>query len=175
MSYLPLDQMAFADGPALDAFGRLRISESVQLLGAAQEYTFHPLTWDHYTVTGGTATHSTSTTSTVLRTNATTSGARAIRQTKVYYRYNPGKSHLIKMTGTLQKSGTPAGASLSALVTTMMITGCFSAVPRLGSTWSTVVMYLALLSIPRQFNQTGTWTSWMARALQGLLSIGPRN
>lgn len=115
MSYLPLDQMAFADGPALDAFGRLRISESVQLLGAAQEYTFHPLTWDHYTVTGGTATYSTSTSSTILRTNAATSGARAIRQTKTYYRYNPGKSQLIKMTGTLQKSGALADAAYSAV------------------------------------------------------------
>ena len=115
MSYLPLDQMAFRDGPALDAFGRLRVSDSIQLLGAAQEYTFHPLTWDHYTATGGTAIYSTATSSTVLRTNAATSGARALRQTKVYYRYNPGKSHLIKLTGTLRKSGTPAGASFSAL------------------------------------------------------------
>jgi hypothetical protein len=115
MSYLPLDQMAFRDGPALDAFGRLRISDSVQLLGATQEYTFHPLTWDHFTATGGTATYSVSTSSTVLRTNAATSGARALRQTKVYYRYNPGKSHLIKLTGAIRKSGTPAGAAFSAL------------------------------------------------------------
>lgn len=115
MSYLPLDQMAFRDGPALDAFGRLRIADSVQLLSAAQEYTFHPLTWDHYTATGGTATYSASTSSTVLRTNAATAGARALRQTKLYYRYNPGKSHLIKLTGTIRKSGTPAGTSFSAL------------------------------------------------------------
>jgi len=115
MSYLPLDQMAYRDGPGLDAFGRLRIADSIQLLGAAQEYTFHPLTWDHFTSGAGTATYSANTSSTVLRTGASTSGARALRQTKIYYRYNPGKSHLIKLTGTIRKSGTPAGASFTSL------------------------------------------------------------
>lgn len=115
MSFLPLDQMAFRDGPTLDAFGRLRTSESVQLFGITQEYTYHPLLWDHFTASGGTAVHSSATSSTVLRTNSGSSGARALRQTKIYYRYVPGKSHLIKLTGTLQKSGSPSGAAFSAL------------------------------------------------------------
>ena len=115
MSYLPLDQMTLRDGPQLDAFGRLRVSDPVPLFASSQEYNFHPLVWDHYTVSGGTAVHSISTNSSVLRTNAATSGARAIRQTKIYYRYYPGKSHLVKMTGTLRKGSVPSGAAFGAI------------------------------------------------------------
>lgn len=115
MSFLPLDQMAFRDSANLDAFGCLRVSQGDQLLGATQEYSPHPLVWDHFTATGGTATHSTSTNSTVLSTAASTSGARAMRQTKVYYRYEPGKSLLIKLTGCIRKSGTASGAAFAAL------------------------------------------------------------
>lgn len=115
MSYIPLDKMAYRDGPNMDGFGNLRVSQGLSIFGASQEYTFHPLLWDHHTASGGTATHSTATNSTVLRTNAATSGARALRQTKIYHRYTPGKSNLIKLTGTLHKSGTASGTAYAAL------------------------------------------------------------
>lgn len=115
MSYIPLDQMAFRDGPGLDAFGRLRTSESVTLFGTSQEYTYHPLLWDHYTATGGTATYTQANGSTVLSTAAATSGARALRQTKIYLRYTPGKSQLSKQTGTLRKGSAPSGAAWTAI------------------------------------------------------------
>jgi len=70
---------------------------------------------DHYTATGGTATHSIVTNSTVLSTAAATSGARAIRQSKIYLRYTPGKSHLVKLTGTLRKSGTASGTAFGGI------------------------------------------------------------
>jgi len=115
MSYIPLDQMAFRDGPNLDAFGRLRVSESVTLFGTSQEYNYHPLLWDHYTASGGTATYTQANNSTVLSTAGATSGARALRQTKLYFRYTPGKGQLVKMTGTLRKGSVPTSAAKTAL------------------------------------------------------------
>lgn len=115
MSWLPLDQLAYKDGPNLDAFGRLRTSNETQLIGLSQEYSYHPLVWDHYTASGGTATHSTSTNSTVLSTAGTGSGARALRQTKIYYHYAPGKSQFVKMTGTIRKSTAPSGAAFAGI------------------------------------------------------------
>lgn len=111
MSYIDPSQTAYKDGPGLDAFGRLRICESKPLFGLSQEYTYHPLVWDHYTAGTGTATYTQSRNSTILSTAGTASGARALRQTKVYWRYQPGKSQLCKMTGTLKYSGTPTGAT----------------------------------------------------------------
>lgn len=111
MSYLPLDQMKFADSANMDAFQRLRVSDPMSLFAASQEYSSHPLLWDHHTTSGGAATHQTTTNSTILSTAGSTSGARALRQTHVYLRYIPGKSHLIKMTGTLRKGALPTGAA----------------------------------------------------------------
>ena len=115
MSYISLDGVQLGDGPQLDAFNRLRVSNPVSVFGTSQEYNFHPLLWDHHTASGGTATHSVVTNSTVLSTASTGTGARAIRQTKIYLRYSPGKSHLIKMTGTLQKSAVPSGVAYAGI------------------------------------------------------------
>jgi len=115
MSYISPEQTAYKDGANLDAFGRLRTSVGAPLFGMSQEYSSHQLVWDSYTVSGGTSTHSSITNSSTLATNSSTSGARALRQTKTYWRYTPGKSQLIKMTGVLNSSGTASGAAYSAL------------------------------------------------------------
>jgi len=91
------------------------VSQPSSLFGTSQEYSYHPLLWDHHTATGGTATHSVTTNSTILSTAAATSGARALRQSKVYLRYTPGKSQLIKMTGTLKKGGTATGTAYAGI------------------------------------------------------------
>jgi len=115
LSYLSLDGVRLSDGPQLDAFGRLRVSNPDTLFAASQVYNQHPLLWDHYTVSGGTSTHAILTNSTTLSTASTTSGARALRQTKIYLRYIPGKSQAIKMTGTLQKGALPTGAAFAGI------------------------------------------------------------
>ncbi len=113
MSYLPLNALQFADGPVIDAFGRLRVSEPYTVFDSQQEYTYGPFFWDHFTASGGTATYTQVQNATLLSTAGTGSGARALRQTKTYWRYQPGKSHLVLMTGTLTSSGTHAGASFA--------------------------------------------------------------
>ena len=115
MSYISPEQTAYKDSANLDAFGRLRVSTGAQLFGLSQEYSNHPLVWDSYTASGGTATWSALRNSTALTTAGTTSGARALRQTKMYFRYTPGKSQLIKMTAILQKGAVPSGTAFSAV------------------------------------------------------------
>ena len=115
MSYVSPELLAFKDGPNLDAFGRLRVSHPETLFTSSQEYVPDPLHVENYATGGGSATYTQANSSTVLSTAGTTSGARALRQTKVYWRYQQGKSHLIKMTGTLNKSGTAAGTSVARI------------------------------------------------------------
>lgn len=115
MSYLPLDQMAFRDGPNLDAFGRLRVSNSATIFDSQQEYSSDPLVVENVVAGTATAVHSTATNSTTLSTFAATANNRAMRQSKVYWRYQPGKSQLVKMTGVLAKSGTPSGTTVARL------------------------------------------------------------
>lgn len=107
--------ISFADGPAVDSFGWQRVSQATTLFGTTQEYSPHPLLVENYTAGTATATHSTSTGSTVLSTVATTSGNRAMRQTKVYWQYQTGRAQLIKMTGRLSASGTPSGAAVARI------------------------------------------------------------
>jgi hypothetical protein len=105
----------YADGPALDAFGRLRVSVPSTLFESQQQYSENPLIWDHHTVGTGTATYNSNRASTILSTGGTATGARALRQTKIYERYIPGKSFLVKITGTLAYSGTFSGTASSSV------------------------------------------------------------
>ncbi|CAB4216945.1 hypothetical protein UFOVP1590_19 [uncultured Caudovirales phage] len=106
---------SFVDGPVNDAFGRLRTSHPVTLFASTQEYDTDPLHMENYVAGGGTAVYTQANSSTVLSTDAATSNNRALRQSKVYWRYQPGKSQIIKLTGTLAKSGTPAGAAVARI------------------------------------------------------------
>ena len=107
--------MILADSPNADAFGRLRVANAETIFSSQQEYTPDKLHMENYAVGTATATYVQATSSTVLSTLDATSNNRALRQAYVYWRYQPGKSHVIKITGTLAKSGTPAGAAVARI------------------------------------------------------------
>lgn len=113
MSYLP-NRFSLSDGPQLDAFNRLRISNPQTIFSSTQEYTADPLHMENYT-SNGSATYNQASASTTLSTVASTANYRALRQSKVYWRYQAGKSQVIKLTGTLAKSGTPSGAAVARI------------------------------------------------------------
>lgn len=94
-------------GASLDAFGRQRISEPVTLFDSKQIHDNQPLFWDDQETSGsGTSTsYSTDTASTTISVGASTAGTR-IRQSFQHFNYQPGKSHLILMTGTFTDSTT---------------------------------------------------------------------
>jgi hypothetical protein len=81
----------------LDAFGRQRVSNPVTLFDSQSQYDALPLIWQNKLGQGGTATHRPAEASVRLETTAA-SGDEVIRQTREYFRYQPGKSQMILIT-----------------------------------------------------------------------------
>lgn len=88
-----------ADSPGYDAFHRLRVSDPVTLFDTQQQYNLQPLTWEtSASSTAAMATHLPNESSAKLTVVA---GTNVTRQTFQYFRYQPGKSQLVMMTGVL--------------------------------------------------------------------------
>lgn len=85
------------DGPALDAFGRWRVSQNHILFSGQLNYADNPLIWDTEFVAGGTAPYSADE-SAVTLTVPTTAGAEVVRQTRRHFLYRAGQSQLIRAT-----------------------------------------------------------------------------
>jgi len=99
-------QVGIADTGSLDAFGRIRVSNLKPIFDIQHEYDESPFSWETSLTGGATITHDDNTSS-VLLSNTTASGDIAIRQTKQYFRYQPGRSQIILFTGVFgnQKEG----------------------------------------------------------------------
>lgn len=87
----------------LDAFGRLKVSEPVNLFDSQMQYDKQPLLWAEKLVGTGSVTHHIDESSADL-TVGTASGDRVVRQTRDYIRYQPGKSQSIFCTGVVGES-----------------------------------------------------------------------
>lgn len=86
------------DSINMDAFGRLRISEPNLLLDSTMLEDGIPEIWTELTTTGGSiGAHNTNRASVLIGVNGT-SGARSVRQTRKYFKYRSGQSHLVLMT-----------------------------------------------------------------------------
>lgn len=99
MSYF--GQVAFQNTPQMDAFERLRVSTPTTLFDSIQEYDTNPLFWDSTVSGGGTITHLPNESSVQMSTGDGTSGSKAHRFTREYFRYQPGKSQFILMTAVM--------------------------------------------------------------------------
>ena len=89
--------VGFIDGPQIDAFGRLRVSNPVNLWTSEFQYNKHPLYFDEVLATNGTATHLPNESAVSLAVS-TDDGSKASLRTFSYFRYQPGKSQVIAMT-----------------------------------------------------------------------------
>lgn len=85
------------DSPALDAFSRLRVSEPVTLFDSTQQYDLGRIYWEEDLDGAATSTHNPNESSVTLTVTAD-AGDNAVRQTREYFRYQPGKSLLITDT-----------------------------------------------------------------------------
>jgi hypothetical protein len=83
-----------------DAFGRSRVSNPLTIFEAQHQYNEQPLLWDTTTASGGSITHLPNESSVSLDLT-TTSGSLVRRETFEHFRYEPGKSQLVMMTGVL--------------------------------------------------------------------------
>ena len=93
------------DGPNLDAFGRLRVSNPLTLFSNTAVYGNNPYFWD-YKVSGGAVTEIANQSSVRISTGGTTSGNYAIRQSHYYIPYLAGKSQQILVTFCMGASQT---------------------------------------------------------------------
>lgn len=87
----------------LDAFGRQRVSQPETLFDMSHLYDKQPLYIEEILASGATTTHLPNEAA-VRMSVTTTVGSRAVRQTKRYFNYQPGKSLLVLMTGILSES-----------------------------------------------------------------------
>lgn len=101
MTDFPRTAVSYADGPALDSFGRLRVSEPVTLFNSKQLHDKLPTDWDEATSgSGATSVHSSAAARTRMAVSDTTAGG-VIRQTFRRFNYQPGKSQLVFLTGNV--------------------------------------------------------------------------
>lgn len=83
--------------PISDAFGRLRVSGPVTIFDSQLEYDGQPLIWNTEAQGTGSETHLPNESSMRMDVEVT-DGDSFVRQTREYFRYQPGKSQLIFMT-----------------------------------------------------------------------------
>ena len=95
----PGAQRTYYPSQFLDNLGKLKISQSQNLFEADFEYGSQPMRWEQFTQNGATVV-ATSGIGGVTMTTPTTAGALAIRQTRPYIRYQPGKTSYLA-TGML--------------------------------------------------------------------------
>lgn len=104
------------DTPSIDAFGRWRVSHPDTIFdsknifdddGLAANVENQPLLFDNQeTSGGGTSTaYNANESSQTIAVSATTAGTR-VRQTRMRFNYQPGKSQLVMMTATIGAGGT---------------------------------------------------------------------
>ena len=101
MTYI--NAIRYSDSGSLDAFARLRTSFPYTIFDSKQIYDKSPLFWDEVTSgVGATSTHSTTDAATTMA--VANNNEYVIRQTKQRFNYQPGKSHLVIMTGVMSTS-----------------------------------------------------------------------
>lgn len=104
-----INNFTLKDGPQLDAFGRLRVSQIETIFDSKLLYDAAPLFWNDVQTSGtATSAHSTAEAAVTLTVNLNTAGVRT-RQTFMRFNYQPGKSQLILITFVLDASGGGTG------------------------------------------------------------------
>jgi len=93
--------------PSLDAFARSRITFPETIFDSKQIFDNVPLLWDDQEVSGSgtSSTHFPDRAETAMAVSASTAGVRT-RQTFMRFNYQPGKSHLVILTGVFDQGGT---------------------------------------------------------------------
>ena len=91
-------EFSYRDSENLDAFGKLRVSQSFNVFEMQFNYDLQGLFFEESNTGAGDTTHVPNSSAARLTTGGVTSGDGAIFQSKEYYRYQPGKSQFIVWT-----------------------------------------------------------------------------
>lgn len=142
MSFFNKVLVTNADSPSVDAFARLRISQPHTLFDSKLLQDDRPLLWDDQQTSGAgtSSTHNPNRASVALGVGSAVAGTR-IRQTKMRFNYQPGKSQL-------------------AIFTTILGTGATGITKRVGYFDDNDGLFLQLsnniLSVVQRSNATGS-------------------
>ena len=98
MTYFPQTSVKFLDSANIDAFGRVRMGAPSTIFDNQQQYMDNPLFWENQFVGAGAVVHIPNESCVQLSTGNTLSGSSAVRQSKQYVRYQPGKSQEVTLT-----------------------------------------------------------------------------
>ena len=98
MSYFEKTRILAADSPSIDAFGKWRVSQPTTLFDSKQVVDSGSFYFDIKTTTGASVTWNSGSADSTFKVTST-SGSRAIKQTKRIFVYQPGKSQQIICTG----------------------------------------------------------------------------
>ena len=98
MSYINPESMAFRDGRDVDAFHRLRTSEPYTLFNNFNEFGSNARDWVGVNTGTGASTFLPNEASMEMATGGTAAGAEVLRQTRLCWRGNPGRSMFITMS-----------------------------------------------------------------------------
>lgn len=90
-------EFSYRDSENLDAFGKLRVSQSFNIFEVQFTYNLQTLFFEESNNNGDT-THIPNSSAARLSTGGTDSGNKAIFQSRQYFRYQPGKSQFIVWT-----------------------------------------------------------------------------
>ena len=112
-SYIELQHInsVIANPARYDAFGRMRVSAPETIFELSHLYDRQTIFVNEFTDLGATITYSQAQAAVSLNV-ANNPGSKAVRQTKRYFNYQPGKSLLILLTGVLASSNTGGQASI---------------------------------------------------------------
>lgn len=100
MSYLPLDQIKFADSGALGPFGWLRTAHPAYVFDAQLTYDLQPLLFEQVTNgSGATIAHDATNRCALLTFSSTPTGGKAYMQQYEHNRYQPGRGQAAFITG----------------------------------------------------------------------------
>lgn len=99
MSYIYNKEVTIGDGPNLDAFSRLRVSNPLILHNNQFTYDLTPIIMEQITNgSGATITHDTTDRCALMTFSSTPTGGKAYMQSFEYLPYQPGRSQLIFVT-----------------------------------------------------------------------------
>jgi hypothetical protein len=98
MSFVENVKISASDSPTIDAFARLRVSNPFTIFDSKQVHDNQPLFWGESLSGSASSVHSSVDARTRLSVTANGTDV-AIRQTKQYFNYQPGKSQLYFITG----------------------------------------------------------------------------
>ncbi len=148
-----------ADNAQVDAFGNMRVSMPTYAFDAQLTYDLQPLLYEQITAGVGTVTYDSTNGCAILGLSAPASGATAEMRTFEYFRYQPGRSQKIVVTGRFGSNTSASGVTKGQ--------GYSDGVNGIEFQVTSAGPQVAILSSTSNGNQIATQAQWNIDRLDG--------